>query len=627
MTGSGDAGGGRVGVIGVGVMGGAMSGHLVAAGFEVCGYDVESAKVDASAATPVDSVAEVAARSDVVLLSLPSVSALATVAAELADAEPAGLVAVEMGTLPLEAKQQARDRLAAAGCDLLDAPVSGTGLQAADATLVVYSSGSRAGFERAAPLFDVIGRRTYHLGAFGNGTRMKFVANLLVAVHTLAAAEAHALGEAAGLDPALTQDAVSNGTGTSSMFDIRGPMMVADSFHPPSARLALIHKDAVIIAAYARAVGAETPLLDAAIPMYQRGLAADLGDLDAAALRRLFDSPTPAEGAADEDPRPPPVNLEVRRGDRPRVGVIGVGVMGRAMAANLVAADFEVCGYDVESAKVAASAATEVASVAEVAARSDVVLLSLPSAGALESVSAELAAAGPDGLVAVETSTLPLEVKQRAHDRLAEAGCDLLDAPVSGTGLQAADAALAVYSSGSRAGFEAASPIFDVIGRRTYRLGSFGDGTRTKFVANLLAAVHTLAAAEAHALGAAAGLDPAVTQEVISSGVGTSSAFDIRGPMMVADSFDTPVGRLAIIDKDVRIIAGFARAVGAETPLLDAAGPLYHRATDEGLSDLDVAAVRRLFESPPPAESPAVGAASAETAPIDASVNTEGASP
>ncbi|MDE0653826.1 MAG: NAD(P)-dependent oxidoreductase [bacterium] len=620
---SGDADRPRVGVIGVGVMGGAMSGHLVAAGFEVCGYDVESAKVDASAATPVGSVAEVAARSDVVLLSLPSVSALEAVAAELADAEPAGLVAVEMGTLPLEVKQQAHDRLAAVGCDLLDAPVSGTGLQAADATLVVYSSGSRAGFERVAPLFDVIGRRTYHLGTFGNGTRMKFVANLLVAVHTLAAAEAHALGEAAGLDPALTQEAISNGTGTSSMFDIRGPMMVADSFDPPSARLALIHKDASIIAAYARAVGTETPLLDAAIPMYERGLAAGLGDLDAAALRRLFDSPPPADSPTGEDPRPQPLNLEVRRGDRPRVGVIGVGVMGGAMAGRLVAAGFEVCGYDVEEARVAASAATPAASVAEVAARSDVVLLSLPSASALEDVSAELAAAGPEDLLAVEMSTLPLEVKRRAHDLLAEAGCDLLDAPVSGTGLQAADAALVVYGSGSRAGLETAAPIFEVIGRRTYHLGSFGNGTRMKLVANLLAAVHPLAAAEAHALGAAAGLDPAVTQEVISAGVGTSAVFDIRGPMMVADSYEPPAGRLAIIDKDVGIITTFARAVGVETPLLDATRPLYRRGIAGGLGDLDIAAVRRLFESRPPAGSPTGGAASTETAPI----NTEGAKP
>ncbi len=284
----------RVGVIGVGVMGAAMSDHLVNAGFEVCGYDVDPSKLEDVAATGVGSVAEIAARSDVVLLSLPSSEALETVSAELAAARPSGVVAVEMGTLPLEAKQRAYERLTAVGCDLLDAPVSGTGLQAADATLVIYSSGNRASFQRARPIFEVIGRRCYDLGAFGNGSRMKFVANLLVAVHTLAAAEAHALAAAAGLSAEVTQEVISAGVGTSSMFDIRGPMMAADNFRPPSARLAIIHKDADIIADFARGAGAETPLLDAALPLYRRGLEAGLGDLDAAALRRLF-PPTPQE--------------------------------------------------------------------------------------------------------------------------------------------------------------------------------------------------------------------------------------------------------------------------------------------------------------------------------------------
>ena len=281
-------------MIGVGVMGGAMAANLVTAGFEVCGYDVVAERVEASAAARVDSVTEAASRSDVVLLSLPSVGALDDTSAELAAAEPAGVVAVEMGTLPLEAKRRAYERLAEAGCDLLDAPVSGTGLQAADATLVIYSSGSRSGFERVLPVFEIIGRRSYDLGDFGNGSRMKFVANLLVTVHTLAAAEAHALGAAAGLDPEITQEVISAGVGTSSMFDIRGPMMVADGFDPPAARLAIIRKDAGIIADFARAIGTETPLLDAALPLYDRGLEAGLGDLDAAALRRLFTADPPA---------------------------------------------------------------------------------------------------------------------------------------------------------------------------------------------------------------------------------------------------------------------------------------------------------------------------------------------
>ena len=88
---------------------------------------------------------------------------------------------------------------------------------------------------------------------------------------------------------------ISAGVGTSSMFDIRGPMMVADQFDPPSARLAIICKDANIIAEFAQAVGTETPLLDAALPLYRRGLEAALGDLDAAALRRLFARAVPTD--------------------------------------------------------------------------------------------------------------------------------------------------------------------------------------------------------------------------------------------------------------------------------------------------------------------------------------------
>ena len=329
----------RVGVIGLGIMGGAMSANLLTADFEVYGYDTDAERQRSFAGTGLSSAAEVASRSDVVLLSLPSGEALSEVAEQIAaagatgaagttaagataagataagamgagaaegatgaagagfDRTPAGPVVVEMGTLPLEVKQKAQERLAAAGIDVLDAPVSGTGLQAADATLVVYASGSRPAFESARAVFDVIAARSFYLGEFGNGSRMKFVANLLVAVNTVAAAEAHALGAAAGLDPSVTQEVIAAGVGSSRMFEIRGRMMVEGNYDP-AARLAIIKKDAEIIAEYARTLGADTPLLDAALPLYQRGTASGLGDLDAAAIRRLFESDPPGSSGA-----------------------------------------------------------------------------------------------------------------------------------------------------------------------------------------------------------------------------------------------------------------------------------------------------------------------------------------
>lgn len=281
-----------IGVIGLGVMGSAMSGHLIEAGFVVVGYDIDPAKVEAFSkrgGRAASSVSDVAENADIVLLSIPSVDALDQITEELAGAAPSNLVAVEMGTLPLSAKQDARQRLAAVDVELMDVPVSGTGLQAADATLVVFASGSEEAFGQTLPVFEVIGRSVHFLGDFGKGSIMKYIANLLVAIHNLSTAEAHALGIAAGLDPTLVQEVMSDGVGSSKIFDIRGPMMVGDEYDPPAARLDIILKDANIIKDFASDVGAPTPLLDAAIPLYERSTEAGLGDLDAAALCRYLE--------------------------------------------------------------------------------------------------------------------------------------------------------------------------------------------------------------------------------------------------------------------------------------------------------------------------------------------------
>jgi 3-hydroxyisobutyrate dehydrogenase-like beta-hydroxyacid dehydrogenase len=281
----------RIGVIGLGVMGSAMGRNLLAAGHQVLGFDIDQDKgatfVDIGGETA-SSAAEVASAVEVVLLSLPTVAALAAVVGEITDTARPGLVCLEAGTFPLQSKLDARDVLAAAGVDLLDTPLSGTGLQAADATLVVFASGSREGFERARPVFDAIGRSTHYLGEFGNGSKMKYIANLLVAVHGLAAAEAHVLGIAAGLDPARVQEVMEDGVGSSKIFEIRGPMMVADDY-PAAARLDILLKDSTLIRDYARSVGAPTPLLDAAVPIYQQSSEAGLGELDAAALCRFLE--------------------------------------------------------------------------------------------------------------------------------------------------------------------------------------------------------------------------------------------------------------------------------------------------------------------------------------------------
>jgi putative dehydrogenase len=280
-----------VGIVGVGIMGAAMASNLLRAGHRVTGFDIDGSKTEAlaglglmAAPGPID----VAASSEIMILSLPSASALRAVTDELSGSVFPGLLALETGTLPLTDKEGARSALEKSGVELMDVPLSGTGLQAEEATLVVFASGSRRGFERARPVFDAIARSSHFLGDFGNGSKMKYIANLLVAVHNLATAEAHALGIAAGMDPASVQRVMEDGVGSSKIFEIRGPMMVADQY-VPAARLDLILKDALLIADYARSVGAPTPLLEAALHVYEDASAAGLGDLDAAALCRYLE--------------------------------------------------------------------------------------------------------------------------------------------------------------------------------------------------------------------------------------------------------------------------------------------------------------------------------------------------
>ncbi len=281
-----------IGYVGIGVMGSEMTKHLLAGGREVHGYDPDPARMalfSERGGIAESSPGDVAQASGIVVFSLPKVPILESVAAEVADAAHDNLLCIDTGTFPLEAKHAAYQVLAGAGVELMDVPLSGTGLQAADASLVIFASGSAEGYERAKPLFDLIGRSSYHLGEFGNGSIMKYIANLLVSIHNLSTAEAHALGMAAGMDPALVQTVMSDGVGSSKIFDIRGPMMVADHYEPPSARLDIILKDATIIKAFAESKGVFTPLLDTSLDIYEQSAAEGLGELDAAALCRFLE--------------------------------------------------------------------------------------------------------------------------------------------------------------------------------------------------------------------------------------------------------------------------------------------------------------------------------------------------
>lgn len=275
------------GMIGLGIMGGAIARNLVERGWTVIGFDVDAARCAALARDGVriaGSVGDVARAAEIVLTSLPSPAAAVSVASEIAASGTAQRIVLELSTLALADKLRFKETLEAAGHIALDCPLSGTGAQAAMRDLVVYASGDSAAIARAAPLFADFARHSADLGAYGNGSRMKFIANHLVAIHNVAAAEAMVLAERAGLDLAQVVEMISPGAGGSRMFQMRAPMMAARDYQPATMRVSTWKKDMAIIAAFAESLGCETPLFTLTQPVYAQALATGLGDSDTAAV-------------------------------------------------------------------------------------------------------------------------------------------------------------------------------------------------------------------------------------------------------------------------------------------------------------------------------------------------------
>ena len=284
------------------------------------------------------------------------------------------------------------------------------------------------------------------------------------------------------------------------------------------------------------------------------------------------------------------------------VGIVGVGTMGSAMARNLIAAGFKVVGRDVDPARADALAAmggSVAGSPRAVAQAADCVLTSLPSIAAFEAAiggADGIGAADRPGLVAFDTSTLPIAVKEAGRDTLAETGKILLDVPLSGTGAQAVTKDLVVYASGDSAAIAGLSDVFEGFSRAHYDLGEFGNGSRMKFVANLLVAIHNVAAGEAFALGIKAGLAPETVFEVISNSAATSRIFEVRGPQMVANDYAQASATIDMFRKDLEIIGKFAAEIGCAAPLLAVSGQIYNAAWAQGRAREDAASVCAVLE-------------------------------
>jgi len=205
-----------VGIIGLGIMGGAIARNLIERGWSVVGFDTEPSRrneLELAGVTIADGAGAVASRAPIVMTSLPNADAANAVAAQIANCGQPGRIVIELSTLTIADKLHFKAILEPAGHIALDCPLSGTGAQAAVRDLVVYASGDSAAIARCLGLFADFAKQSADLGAYGNGSRMKFVANHLVAIHNVASAEAMMLAERAGLDLNQVIEMVAPGAG------------------------------------------------------------------------------------------------------------------------------------------------------------------------------------------------------------------------------------------------------------------------------------------------------------------------------------------------------------------------------------------------------------------------------
>jgi 3-hydroxyisobutyrate dehydrogenase-like beta-hydroxyacid dehydrogenase len=282
-----------VGMIGLGIMGSAMAANLLKAGFRVAGYDPVAAcrrRHRKARGIVADGVPDVARRARTIITSLPSAEALLRVAGELASGSTSGNIVVETSTLPIPVKEAARKRLARAGIVPLDCPLSGTGAQAKAGDLAVYGSGDRAALRKVRPVLRAFSRAQYDLGAFGNGSKMKFAANLLVAIHNVSAAEAVVLARRSGLNAALAVKVLGDGAGSSRMLQVRGPMMARRRYLPATMKNEVWRKDMAIIGEFLRAQRSPAPLFAATRAVYNSALAQGYGRQDTAAVCAVLEN-------------------------------------------------------------------------------------------------------------------------------------------------------------------------------------------------------------------------------------------------------------------------------------------------------------------------------------------------
>ena len=286
---------------------------------------------------------------------------------------------------------------------------------------------------------------------------------------------------------------------------------------------------------------------------------------------------------------------------KPKIGFIGLGIMGRHMSAHLIEAGYSLWVYDLNPAAVeelVGMGAVSCTSCKEIAANSDLVISMVPDSPDVEKVALGedgIIEAAREGLIYVDMSTIAPATSQKVAVVLGEKGVRCLDAPVSGGEAGAMNAGLSIMVGGDEALFNQVMPIFEIMGKTITLCGGSGAGQTVKACNQIQVAMNFIGMAEAFVLGAKAGVDPAVILKVLSGGYAQTRVMDVRGPKIIQGDF-APGFKSKFHYKDLNIVMDTARALNVPLPATALAHELFNALLATGRGELDHSAVINILE-------------------------------
>jgi 2-hydroxy-3-oxopropionate reductase len=285
-----------------------------------------------------------------------------------------------------------------------------------------------------------------------------------------------------------------------------------------------------------------------------------------------------------------------------RIGLVGVGLMGHWLARHLLSAGYAVFAHDLNPVNVdgvVKYGAQAVAAPADLAARVDVIVLSLPNSNIVNDVvqnSLRLFESTRQDLVVIDTSTPDPETSTALAHRLRAHGIEMLDATISGTSEMFVERDVIFMVGGNEAAFEACRPIFAALAKDAYFLGPNGAGGACKLVANLVLTLNRMALAEGLTLAKKAGLDQLQTLEVLKKSAAYSKAMDQKGMRMVKRDFAAPASRLSSSYKDARLILALGARFDCPLPLMSLTVQAMASEVAKGRQDRDPATLISFYD-------------------------------